>query len=101
MRQRHPKASLAAALVAAAVVSAAGAARADDTIRHPGDHPQYLFEAEPHVLLGWGGPIANGGYGIGARFSIPVVDNGFVSSINNSVAIGFGVDLVHYDWCWY
>jgi hypothetical protein len=101
MSQRRPKASLAAALVAAPIVLGATAARADDTIRHPGDHPQYLFEAEPHVLLGWGGPYANEGYGVGARFSIPVVENGFVSSINNSVAISFGVDLVHYDWCWY
>jgi hypothetical protein len=104
MRQRHPKASLAAALVAATVAGAiAGArtARADDTIKHPGDHPQYIFEAEPHLLLGWGGPYTNDGYGVGVRISIPIVDNGFVSSINDSVAISFGADLVHYDWCWY
>jgi hypothetical protein len=105
MRQRHPRTSLAAALIAGAGASTfaatAATARADDTIKHPGDHPQYIFEAEPHLLLGWGGPIANGGYGVGVRFSIPIVDNGFISSINNSVAIGFGADLVHYDWCWY
>ena len=44
---------------------------------------------------------ASDGFGVGARFSIPIVDNGFVSAINNSVAIGFGLDLLHYDSCWY
>lgn len=41
------------------------------------------------------------GYGAGARFSIPIVDKGFVSSINDSVAIGFGADWLHYDACYY
>jgi hypothetical protein len=76
-------------------------ARADDTIKHPGDHPAYNFEAEPHLLFGWDNVYASDGYGIGARFSIPIVDNGFVPQINDSVAIGFGLDLLHYDACWY
>ena len=85
-------------LVALAV---APPARADDTIKHPGDHPAYSFEAEPHLVLGWDDVYASDGFGVGARFSIPIVDNGFVPSINNSVAIGFGLDLLHYDSCWY
>jgi hypothetical protein len=76
-------------------------AAADDTIKHPGDHPQYSVEAEPHVLLGWGGGWGGGGLGIGGRFSIPVVQNGFVPSINNSVAIGFGLDVMFYNSCYY
>jgi hypothetical protein len=84
-----------------ALASAPCVARADDTIKHPGDHPAYNFEVEPHLLLGWDDVYANDGFGLGARFSIPIVDNGFVSTINNSVAIGFGLDLVHYDDCWY
>jgi hypothetical protein len=95
------RAATATATLAAALTSSAGAARADDTIKHPGDHPSYAFEAEPHLVLGWGDAYASGGYGLGARFSIPIVDNGFVTTINNSVAISFGADLVHYDWCWY
>jgi hypothetical protein len=54
---------------------------------------------EPHVNLGW----ANRGYagssaafGAGARFSIPIVHNGFIPSINNSVAISFGLDYLRY-----
>ena len=73
----------------------------DNTISRPGDHPQYTVEAEPHLLFGWGDVYAAGGYGLGGRFSIPVVQNGFVPTINNSVAVSFGVDWMHYDWCWY
>jgi hypothetical protein len=85
-------------LVALAV---APPARADDTIKRPGDHPAYSVEAEPHLVLGWDDVYASDGFGVGGRFSIPIVDNGFVPSINNSVAIGFGLDLLHYDSCWY
>jgi hypothetical protein len=91
--------ALGLALVASA--SSAGSVRADDTIKHPKDHPAYNLEAEPHLLLGWDDVYASDGFGVGARFSIPIVDNGFVPTINNSVAIGFGLDLIHYDGCWY
>jgi hypothetical protein len=74
-----------------------GTAAADDTIKRPGDHPKYAVEIEPHGLLGWdeyyGG---NAGFGLGVRFSIPVTDNGFIPTINNSVAVTFGADWLHY-----
>jgi hypothetical protein len=88
-----------AALLLPIVASAAPAAADDDTIKHPGDHPSYHVEAEPHLLLGWGG--WGGGLGIGGRFSIPVVQNGFVPSINNSVAVSFGLDVMFYNGCYY
>jgi hypothetical protein len=68
-------------------------------IRHPGDHSRYLFEAEPHLLLGLvdpQGPAYGTGIGVGFRGTVILVDNGFVPSINNSIGIGFGADLVHY-----
>lgn len=74
-------------------------------IKEPGHHPKYSFEAEPHALLGlWGVPGPGGGTGFGAGFrgSIVIVDDGFVKTINDSVAISFGIDWVHYeihDWC--
>jgi hypothetical protein len=98
---RPPAAAFLFALAVLVALVADWPARADDTVKHPGDHPAYNVEAEPHLLLGWDDVYASDGYGIGARFSIPIVDNGFVSSINNSVAIGFGLDLLHYDSCWY
>ena len=33
--------------------------------------------------------------------TIPIVRNGFVSSINNNVGIGFGLDWLHYNGCYY
>ncbi|MGH7434136.1 MAG: outer membrane beta-barrel protein [Polyangiaceae bacterium] len=75
-------------------------ARADDTIKHPGDHPHYAVEIEPHLLLGWAANYYYGGgsgFGIGGRVSINLTHDGFVDSINNSVAIGLGLDWVHYD----
>ena len=76
---------------------AAHTARADDTIKQPGAHPAYNVEIEPHGLLDpWNDVYGNFGFGLGARFGIPIVANGFIPSINNSVAISFGADWVHY-----
>lgn len=66
------------------------------TIKHPGDHPDYLFEAEPHALVGFGGPFKDrGGAHIGAGFrgTFVVLGNGFIKTINNSVGISFGADI--------
>jgi len=76
-------------------------AAADDTIKRPGDHPQYGVELEPHVLLGFGDVYGASTLGLGGRASIPVVQNGFISSINNSIAITFGLDLLWYQSCYY
>ena len=84
--------------VVAACLLVPSLARADDTIKRPGDHPHYAVEIEPHGDWGWThyDYAPDDGFGLGARFSIPIVENGFVPSINNSVAIGFGVDWLHY-----
>lgn len=75
---------------------------ADNTIRTPGEHPKYFIEIEPHGHLGWDF-IGYGafGFGAGVRFSIPLMDNGFVPKINNTPAISFGVDWMHYETCYY
>lgn len=97
---RRIKTTLAALPVLAALALASPRdARADDTIKMPGEHPKYAVEVEPHLLLGWGWGWGSG-VGLGGRFSIPVVDNGFVSTINNSVAISFGLDMLWYNGCW-
>jgi hypothetical protein len=85
------------ALVALSVLAFAGQARADDTIKTPNDHPTYTVELEPHLLFGWANLYGSSGYGIGGRASIPIIQNGFIPTINNSVAISFGLDLLHYD----
>ncbi len=59
------------------------------TIKLPGAHPDYVFEAEPHALIA---PFDDFRPGVGFRGTIELVDNGFVSSVNNTVGIGFGAD---------
>jgi hypothetical protein len=92
---RRPRGVVVGALVLAGV-GISGTAQADQSIiKTPGDHPDYRFEAEPHGLLGFGGPFRHGHTELGAGFrgTVILVDNGFVSSINNSVGITFGGDV--------
>ena len=87
---------------ALALALVAPAAQADSTIRTPGDHPHYAIEVEPHGLFGFSGPWGGIGFGAGLRLSIPIMQNGFIPKINNSVAITFGGDFLHYDaGCYY
>jgi hypothetical protein len=80
----------AAALLALALTFATSFASADtSTIKQPGAHPDYVFEAEPHAIIA---PFDKFAPGVGFRGTIELVDNGFVTTINNTVGIGFGVD---------
>jgi hypothetical protein len=95
--------SLAAgALVALAAPSAFGAS----TIRNPRQHIDYVVELEPHLNFGFfhyrddyyyagrrGYYYSYFEFGGGFRASIPIMDPGFVRSINDNVAITFGGDI--------
>jgi hypothetical protein len=73
---------------------------AQSTIKQPGARPAYVFEAEPHLDAGlFDPPGFGGGTGLGAGFrgTIELIKNGFISKLNNSVGIGFGVDYLRYD----
>jgi hypothetical protein len=73
----------------------AGVARADgSTIRMPGDHTSYVFEIEPHGILGFGAPFEDTAaeIGLGVRGTLHLA-NGFIPSINDSVGVGFGIDF--------
>ncbi len=107
----HPTALKRLAVLAASTLTLLGplgvrSARADTVIiQHPGDHPRYAFEMEPHLLAGFIDPpgYADGtGLGLGFRASVPIIKNGFIPKLNNSVAIGFGADFARYgraDYC--
>ena len=62
-------------------------------IRMPGDHPHYSFELEPEAIFAVEQPIDES-FGVGVRGSIPVLFNGFIPKLNNSVAVTFGFDKV-------
>jgi hypothetical protein len=86
----------AAALAAFAVATLLPATlRAEpNLIKQPGAHPDYTLELEPHVVFGFNPPGGSAGQGIGPGFrgTVEIVDNGFISNINNTVGIGFGLD---------
>lgn len=91
--------SLTAALLGLALASYASAASAQ--IRQPGNHLAYSLELEPHLLVQydrtWG--ARGSGLGPGIRATIPVVKNGPIPSINNSLGVGFGFDWAIFNDC--
>jgi hypothetical protein len=94
--QRLSCALVASSLAALATLTAAPA-RAEGIIKNPGDHPKYAVELEPHGLLQWDNYWSGGtGYGLGMHAVIPFLDNGPVSTINNNMGIGFGLDWGHF-----
>src|SRR5689334_18615538 len=85
----------------AALASMATVAHAQ--IGNPNNHLHYSFELEPHLVVQWEDEPwwDDDGIGVGLRATIPVIDNGPVTSINNSLGIGFGLDWAHFDdACW-
>lgn len=69
-----------------------GSARADHDIQTPftGTRP---FQLELHGGLAWYGF----GFAGGARFGIPLMQNGFISSLDNAVYVNFGGDFYFVD----
>lgn len=79
----------AAAAVFVAALLASPAVFAQSVIGNPTQHPQYVAELEPHLLLDF---IPDEGWGLGGRATFEVMDPGFVTSINDSIGIGVGID---------
>ncbi len=80
--------------------SVASRAHAQSTIRVPGQRPSYSFELEPHVLVTpFEAPDepSGDGYGLGVRGTVEILPEGFISKLNDSVGIGFGLDWIRYD----
>jgi hypothetical protein len=76
------------------------AAPASAQIDRPGAHPNYSVELEPHGLVQWDvEPSNHTGFGLGLRASIPVMQSGPVQTINNSLAVAFGLDWAHSGHC--
>ncbi len=97
-RNTTAAAALAAGLLLAGV-TVAPSAEARSTIREVGNHPDYTLDLEFHFAVSLvQGPYANSGtgFGPGARITVPVVQNGFIKTINNSIAISFGIDWIHF-----
>ncbi len=87
-----------------AISALPGEAQAETVIKRPGARPDYSVELDPHLVLLFDGPYwADEGFGLGFRASIPIVDDP-ISTINNNMAIGFGLDWAHHsddNGCWW
>ena len=69
------------------VTLAAGSTAAQ--LQSPGKHAAYDFSLEPHLLRG------RGGLGAGLRTTVPILTQGPMDSLNNDLALGFGIDVSH------
>jgi hypothetical protein len=94
---------LATVLVVATGFPAARAAAYDQVVIRDWRPPlSYEFELEPHLVLGTAppGPGYGSGAGIGVRGSAVILPEGFIPNVNDSIALGFGLDLGHYTGAW-
>jgi hypothetical protein len=90
--------TLASLAIAFAFLFVPARASAQSVIKQPGNHPDYSVEIEPHIVFQWTNHRwGDDAFGPGARFSIPFLDNGPISKINNNMAIGFGLDVTFGD----
>jgi hypothetical protein len=89
-----------AALLAAALCLG-WSAEAAAQIKQPGAHARYSLELEPHLFIqhhrSWFGD--DEGFGPGVRFSIPLVHNGPIPTINNNFGISVGLDWAMFNDC--
>ncbi len=87
-------------VVLIAVLGMLASTPAQAQIRNVGDHPKYNVELEPHLVWQWANRwwwSNSDGVGLGLRASIPLMQNGPVTTINNNLAISFGLDWAHFD----
>ena len=72
-----------------------------DPMRSPGG----LYDATPHtrksMLTVWGSLGWWSGLGVGARYTLPLVADGFLAELNDSVELEFGADLYFLGWYGY
>lgn len=67
-------------------------------LKTPGEHIRYGVEVEPHLALQWASlPGEAAGIGPGLRLSVPIIADGPLKKINNSLAIGVGVDWAYFN----
>jgi hypothetical protein len=92
MQQRFVSWALALLLASTCFLTGQRAHAEEATGRDVDRHPHYVFEAEPHALLGLFEPRP---FGVGFRGTVVLSDDGFIRSVNDTVGLGFGIDWTH------
>jgi hypothetical protein len=80
------------------VLTALTGASAKAQIKSPGAHLRYDAEVDAHLVVQWAHEPSwhDEGLGLGVHVAIPVIENGPVTTINNSLAVAFGLDWAHF-----
>jgi hypothetical protein len=73
-------------------------ASAKAQIKSPGAHLRYDAEVDAHLVVQWAHQPRwhDDGLGLGVHVAIPVIESGPVTTINNSLAVAFGLDWAHF-----
>lgn len=87
---------LALSTSAALCLGFATTASAQNLIEKPKAHSDYDVELEGHLAFLMRRNVAPG---LGVRANWEIVDPGFIRGLNNTVAIGIGLDLGFNTWC--
>jgi hypothetical protein len=98
----RPAVAAAATLTVAFLGSVSTGAQEDVAGRSARGPLQYAFEIEPHLVAGTAPPGFGQGSGIGAglRGGVVILRNGLIPNVNDSLALGFGLDYGHYHGNW-
>jgi hypothetical protein len=94
------RATFTVALVAGLTLVAPVARAYEQVVVHDARAPiGYAFELEPHLVLGTAppGPGYGTGAGLGVRGSFVLAPEGFIRGINDSIALGVGLDFGRYN----
>lgn len=69
---------------------------AEPAITRPGAHPKYRVEVDAHLTIAAFDPPgdARSGFGFGARVTVPLLDPGPISTLNNSLGVGAGIEYI-------
>lgn len=83
------------AIAATLTVALARPALADESlVIKESYHPEYSLELEPHLVVGFSGPFGHDTvFGPGVRATFPILQDGFLKRVNDSVGIGVGADF--------
>jgi hypothetical protein len=90
--------AFAAVLTAVSFASRAVEAREGTVLRGARTPVGYTVEIEPHLIAGSSPPGSGfgSGAGLGLRASWVLAPDGFIDGVNDSIALGFGLDFGHY-----